>query len=158
LRTKAEFLVKNDFAAQILLVEFFARSATPPRREIPGLCSGECSSAHGVFVRDRRDLRFGLRPSRCASMNFKKRKQALPLKLVELLRQVQKTLRRSPPLRAARTRFAASRRNAFPPARFSRHCDSDDCRASFASAKTVREIWKFSAAFPLSDFDLDFGS
>jgi hypothetical protein len=42
---------------------------------------------HGVFVRDRRDLRFG--PGFALRLDeFQKAEQPLPLKLVEPLRQV----------------------------------------------------------------------
>ena len=58
----------------------------------------------GVFFRQRRDFRLGLGFALRLD-EFQKAKQALPLKLVELLREIQETLDVRAPLRAARTRL-----------------------------------------------------
>ncbi len=54
---------------------------------------------HGIFVRDRRNFRFNFRLALRLD-EFQKTEQSLPLKLVELLREIQK------PLECSRARCA----------------------------------------------------
>ena len=128
-RAKAEFLVKNNFAAQILLVEIFRQVGDGDDGKFQAFALVNAHQAHGIFLRDRRDFRLGF-DFALRLDEFQKAEQALPLKLVEFFREVQKSPDVRVPLRAARARFEPVvvmrfRQNC------SRHCESEDCCASF---------------------------
>src|ERR1039458_1831119 len=88
---QAEGLVKNDFIAQVLCVERLGEIGDGDDGEFQSFALVNAQQPHGVFVRDRRDLRLNLGLALRLD-KFQKPEQSLPLKLVKLLRETQKKI------------------------------------------------------------------
>ena len=121
----------------------FARSATHHDRKLQALALVNAHQPDGVFLRDRRDLRLGFGLALRLD-EFQEAKQSLPLKLIKLSARDAETVRRSPAVVRRADANAAIRRNAFPPAPFQALRQATPAAPVSASAKTVREMLKFS--------------
>ena len=95
--------VKNDFAAQVLFVERLRQVGHDHDWKFQAFALVNAHQPDGVFLRHRGDLRLGV-GGLLRLDEFQKAKQALPLKLIELLREAEEPFNVRLPLRAARTR------------------------------------------------------